>query len=268
VSSTGDVEQPIQWSSEFNDIELGLVYYNYRHYNPVDGRWIGRDRIRNFKLYDYSSNNSIAYCDYLGDFDFASEEVKYVYDSGVNEQWGRKASAVTDIHFPPIQVKKVPYEKYGNKFRFKFPDQKYVPTITCYKGAGCDERKLDEYIRGSVYPYTTIRKHELHHVDIACQYWNVFVLETKEIEKIEYCDEKAAKVAWSYIVKRHIILNSENNIENREFDLSEYALNGDPKMRSHFQSVIREHSNIIMKNANEIISENLYEKTYNPTIDK
>ena len=28
VSSTGDVEQPIQWSSEFNDTELGLVYYN------------------------------------------------------------------------------------------------------------------------------------------------------------------------------------------------------------------------------------------------
>ena len=29
--------QPIQWSSEFNDTELGLVYYNYRHYNPSDG---------------------------------------------------------------------------------------------------------------------------------------------------------------------------------------------------------------------------------------
>ena len=37
VSSTGDVEQTIQWSSEYNDTELGLVYYNYRHYNPVGG---------------------------------------------------------------------------------------------------------------------------------------------------------------------------------------------------------------------------------------
>lgn len=92
--------------------------------------------------------------------------------------------------------------------------------------------------------------------------------ETKVIEKIEYCDKNAAEAAWKYIVKRHIILNSENNIENREFDLSEYALNGDPKMRSHFQSKIREHSNIIMQNTNDINSENLYEKTYNPTIDK
>ncbi|MBQ8376945.1 MAG: RHS repeat-associated core domain-containing protein, partial [Akkermansia sp.] len=48
VTSTGDVDQPIQWSSEYNDTELGLVYYNYRHYNPVDGRWTGRDPISYF----------------------------------------------------------------------------------------------------------------------------------------------------------------------------------------------------------------------------
>ena len=35
-----------------------------------------------------------------------------------------------------------------------------------------------------------------------------------------------------------------------------------------WDKLISKHSNIIMKNANEIISENLYEKTYNPTIDK
>ena len=46
VSAEGATEQPIQWSSEFNDTELGLIYYNYRHYNPVDGRWIGRDSIK------------------------------------------------------------------------------------------------------------------------------------------------------------------------------------------------------------------------------
>ena len=55
VSSTGNVEQPNQWSSEFNDTELGLIYYNYRHYNPVDGRWIGRDEISGSNLYSYTS---------------------------------------------------------------------------------------------------------------------------------------------------------------------------------------------------------------------
>ena len=41
--SANGVYQPIQWSSEYNDTELGLVYYNYRHYNSTDGRWLGMD---------------------------------------------------------------------------------------------------------------------------------------------------------------------------------------------------------------------------------
>lgn len=43
VTANGDVTQPVQCSSEYNDAELSLVYYNYRHDNPVDGRWTGRD---------------------------------------------------------------------------------------------------------------------------------------------------------------------------------------------------------------------------------
>ena len=45
VTAEGGFAQPIQWSSEYNDTELGLIYYNHRHYNPVDGRWTGRDSI-------------------------------------------------------------------------------------------------------------------------------------------------------------------------------------------------------------------------------
>ena len=45
VGSTGNLVQPVQWSSEMHDAELALVYYNYRYYNPADGRWINRDLI-------------------------------------------------------------------------------------------------------------------------------------------------------------------------------------------------------------------------------
>ena len=45
VTADGDVEQAIQWSSEMHDTELGLVYYNYRYYTPLDGRWTRRDPI-------------------------------------------------------------------------------------------------------------------------------------------------------------------------------------------------------------------------------
>ena len=36
-------ENPIGFSSEFYDNRLALVYYNYRYYNPIDGRWNERD---------------------------------------------------------------------------------------------------------------------------------------------------------------------------------------------------------------------------------
>ena len=36
---------PYRFSSECQDDLLGLVCYNYRHYNPVDGRWLRRDSI-------------------------------------------------------------------------------------------------------------------------------------------------------------------------------------------------------------------------------
>jgi RHS repeat-associated protein len=35
---------PFRFSSEYADDALGLVYYNYRHYEPVMGRWLQRDR--------------------------------------------------------------------------------------------------------------------------------------------------------------------------------------------------------------------------------
>ncbi len=64
------VSQPIQWSSEFYDDELGLVYYNYRHYNSYDGRWQGRDSDNSNReednLYNMASNSPDARYDYLG----------------------------------------------------------------------------------------------------------------------------------------------------------------------------------------------------------
>ena len=66
VTAEGDMVQNIQWSSEFNDTELGLVYYNYRHYNPVDGRWIGRDTLEDTNLLVFVANNPVDYMDILG----------------------------------------------------------------------------------------------------------------------------------------------------------------------------------------------------------
>ena len=69
VTASGSVTQPIQWSSEFHDPELGMVYYNYRHYNTRDGRWISRDPMEEVftdTLYSYVSNRIVQYHDYRG----------------------------------------------------------------------------------------------------------------------------------------------------------------------------------------------------------
>ena len=67
--TNGNIKQPIQWSSEFFDDELALVYYNYRHYNPKYGNWISRDfytERQKYTPYSYVGNKPIFIRDYLG----------------------------------------------------------------------------------------------------------------------------------------------------------------------------------------------------------
>ena len=70
VTANGTAEQPFQWSSEFYDTELGMVYYNFRFYNPLDGKWISRDPIGEkggWNLYDFLGNNTSKWTDYRGE---------------------------------------------------------------------------------------------------------------------------------------------------------------------------------------------------------
>ena len=68
VSISGDVTQPIQWSSEYNDTETTLVYYNYRYYSTTMGRWLSRDKISELIEYPYIfvRNSPTTLVDYIG----------------------------------------------------------------------------------------------------------------------------------------------------------------------------------------------------------
>ena len=51
------------------DSELGLVYYNHRHYNSKDGRWLSRDPLgeeASINLYEFSKSNPVNFFDSLG----------------------------------------------------------------------------------------------------------------------------------------------------------------------------------------------------------
>ena len=77
VTSEGNMaqENKFRFSCEYMDDELGLIYYNYRHLNPHDGRWINRDPIMEqggWNLFAFVNNNSIINFDLLGLLSFMS----------------------------------------------------------------------------------------------------------------------------------------------------------------------------------------------------
>ncbi|MBQ8900467.1 MAG: hypothetical protein IJY72_05875, partial [Akkermansia sp.] len=59
VTAIGSVTQPIQWSSEVFDDAIGMIYYNFRFYNPEIGKWINRDFVSE---QNNSERNLYRYC--------------------------------------------------------------------------------------------------------------------------------------------------------------------------------------------------------------
>ena len=57
-------ENPFRFSSEYHDDTMGLVYYNYRHYDPANSRWCGRDIV--FQLNSYVYQGNLSHYDMLG----------------------------------------------------------------------------------------------------------------------------------------------------------------------------------------------------------
>ena len=60
---------PYRFSSEYSDDTLGLVYYNYRHCDPVMGRWLNRDFSEVLSvagLYVFCMSNPLVFYDQLG----------------------------------------------------------------------------------------------------------------------------------------------------------------------------------------------------------
>ena len=53
VTSSGSITQPIQWSSEYKDDELSVVYYNWRYYCYLYTKWNSKDLISNQNMYIY-----------------------------------------------------------------------------------------------------------------------------------------------------------------------------------------------------------------------
>lgn len=60
---------PFGFSTKYTDAESGLLYYGFRYYDPVTGRWPSRDPIEEeggVNLYGFVGNDGVNRLDYLG----------------------------------------------------------------------------------------------------------------------------------------------------------------------------------------------------------
>ena len=161
VAAEGDVEQNIQWSSEFNDTELGLVYYNYRHYNPVEGRWTGRDSVYGHNLYSYVTNDIIRKFDISGlIYTIANEPtIRSVTRSEMSRELGRFDT--TGIKIPQItsyfgfSYMSVPDETIIREIKLVDDDNAYE-TVHLYMKMESKKYSLAE-------AKEKVKQHELNH---------------------------------------------------------------------------------------------------------
>jgi RHS repeat-associated protein len=243
VSAEGATEQPIQWSSEFNDTELGLTYYNYRHYNPVDGRWMGRDKIDKIgynNLYIQCGNNCIMHMDCYGNQYMKSNGIpKLTIQSGRNEE-ATIVATVLSFHLEKGQQPKsgiIERSAMHGKFDIIYPKYQYEPQIIFYRGNSRGAISIDDEVEGS--RYNTYRKHEMVHVEIATRNWNYFVAEVNLLTK-GFCSREEAELARELAQQIYIIFYNIAVLENNLFDYREYGYDAkntrNEKIKDNIQS--------------------------------
>ena len=133
---------PYRFSSEYSDDTLGMVYYNYRHYNPMDGRWLQRDPKEPMQtLLAFVANECLGKTDRLGlEFLVEHHNPAEVPEKG----WSTKESTAETIMNKIIDITIVPTANGCPEGCYKFAVVFPKIQINIYY--------IDEYARIQSYP--------------------------------------------------------------------------------------------------------------------
>ena len=117
---------PFRFSSEFHDDELGLVYYNYRYYNPQLGRWTKRDPIgetSGLNFYNFATNSIINKIDHLGlaNYIVGTQLPEYIPDEGAGA-WGSLMSTNDKEMVEAFEKLTVAILMATNFVKYRYPD--------------------------------------------------------------------------------------------------------------------------------------------------
>jgi RHS repeat-associated protein len=80
VSGTMGTVKPIRFSTKYMDSESGLLYYGYRYYSPLTGRWLSRDPIGErggVNSYAFVGNSPVGEIDLVGWLAASVHSVEY-----------------------------------------------------------------------------------------------------------------------------------------------------------------------------------------------
>ena len=131
TESANGVYQPIQWSSEYNDTELGMVYYNYRHYNQIDGKWVTRDPVpikTNTRQYTYVNNSSIMSFDvrglYISLSDYSISSCEFSHLKKCPKGARKRQKGYYEVDMPGYHCSGKQYE-----YRTNTPKKNYTPSV-------------------------------------------------------------------------------------------------------------------------------------------
>ena len=223
TDNTFTTDNPFRFSSEYHDDTLGLVYYNYRHYNPIDGRWCGRDFLTNIGEYLFCQNSNLMKCDWLGLFPqpligatTLSQALDALFDVSqvADEDWELKMPKYdTKVDSEEILLQcanvlcpTVSYQAIVTiKAVYKMTQPSVVVPIWRKSGASIEELTFFNQIRAIVV------EHEVGHIQI----WKTYIkrLPQEAVGKYESCGRRG--------IEEMAKINAEGNLEDAYFKVFE-----------------------------------------------
>ena len=130
---------PFRFSSEYVDDATGLTYYNWRHYDPVHGRWLSEDPIGEeggLNVYGFGNNNLVNVFDQLG---LAFSAGKYTFDEEkcvLNVELSWRVSYINKTNFEKWTSKKK--DDWENKAKGAIQNYFNNLELKCYsENSGC-----------------------------------------------------------------------------------------------------------------------------------
>ena len=153
---TSTIDNPWRFSSEYADDDTAMIYYNYRHYDAVMGRWMSRDKVEDNNDLIFVRNNPILHNDILGlKFDVQYHKPGEVPDGGWHDAGGMENGALTKVTKQQrlrVYLTDCPYGKV--KLNSSFGDM-----------------QIDVYFR-TEYDVAPMRPFEDEHVECYRKYYN------------------------------------------------------------------------------------------------